>query len=133
MNITNLFSKKPEDRCVLIADDVATIRTIVGGPFKKAKYRIVEARNGDEVVSFAQAHSPDLIVMDLQMGSRGGASALDELLLIKELASIPVVILSGEKDEATIEQIKAKPNVIDYITKDNLPQVIENLGKHIKQ
>jgi len=128
-----LFSKKPTDQCVLIADDVATIRTIVSGPFKKAKYRIVETRNGDEVVSFSRAHNPNLIILDLQMGNRGGASALDELLLDPKLAQIPIVVLSGEKDETIIQNVKNKDNVVDFISKDNLTQVIENLQKHVKK
>ena len=127
-----IFAKRPKDQCVLIADDVVTIRTIVSGPFKKAKYRIVEARNGDEVVSFTRSHRPDLIILDLQMGSRGGVSTLDELLLDRHLATIPVVILSGEKDTTIIKRAQNKDNVVDYISKDNLTQVIEGLGKHIK-
>lgn len=127
-----IFAKRPKDQCVLIADDVATIRTIVSGPFKKAKYRIVEARNGDEVVSFTRSHRPDLIILDLQMGSRGGVSTLDELLLDRHLATIPVVILSGEKDTTIIKRAQNKDNVVDYISKDNLTQVIEGLGKHIE-
>lgn len=128
-----IFSKKIKASCVLIADDVATIRTIVSGPFKKAEYRIVEARNGDEVLSFARSHNPDLIVLDLQMGNRGGVSALEELLLDPNLAQVPVVILSGEKDETIINSVKNKDNVIDFIGKDNLTQVIENLQKHVKK
>ena len=131
-NTMNLFSKKSQDKCVLIADDVATIRAIVSGPFKKAKYRIVEARNGDEVISSARTHHPNLIVLDLQMGNRGGVSALDELLLDRELGRIPVVVLSGETDETIIKRVKNKSNVVDYISKDNLTQVIENLEKHVK-
>ena len=128
-----LFSKKPKDQCVLIADDVATIRTIVSGPFKKAKYRIIEARNGSKVVSFAREHHPDLIVLDLQMGGQDGVSALDELLLDRHLARIPVVVLSGETDTTIIKRAKNRANVVDYIGKENLTQVIENLEKHIKK
>ena len=66
------------------------------------------------------------------MGSRGDVSALDELLLDRELAKIPIVILSGEKDTTIIKRAQNKTNVVDYISKDNLTQVIENLEKHIK-
>ena len=130
MNLSKIFAKKPVVKKVIIADDVATIRTIVSSVFKKAQYQTFEARNGDEVLSLARTHKPHLIVLDLQMGSRGGMSAIDELLIDDTLKHIPVVVLSGEKDPKLIEQIKAKTNVTDYIIKDHLPNVISSLEKH---
>lgn len=131
MNFSKIFAKKTETKKVIVADDVATIRTIVSSVFKKAKYQTFEARNGDEVLSLARTHKPQLIVLDLQMGSRGGISAIDELLLDDDLKRIPVVVLSGEKDPKLIEQVKTKANVTDYIIKDQLPNVISSLEKHV--
>lgn len=132
MNLSKMFSnKKTEKKKAIVADDVATIRTIVTSVFKKADYQTFEARNGDEVLSLARTHSPQIIVLDLQMGSRGGVSAIDELLLDDDLKRIPVVVLSGEKDPAIIEQIRDKANVTDYIIKDQLPNVIKSLEKHV--
>ena len=116
---------------MLVADDVATIRTIVSSVFRPAEYRVLEARNGDEVVAMSRVHRPDLIVLDLQMGNRDGLSAIDELLMDDELQAIPVVVLSGEMDSNKIEQVESKANVIDFIAKDHLPNVLENLRKHV--
>jgi CheY-like chemotaxis protein len=131
MNLSKVFAKKPEVKSVVIADDVATIRTIVTSVFRKADYQTFEARNGDEVLSLARAHKPQLIVLDLQMGNRGGMSAIDELLLDEDLKRIPVVVLSGEKDPAIIALVRDKANVTDYIIKDHLPNVITSLEKHV--
>jgi CheY-like chemotaxis protein len=131
MSLTKIFAKKPKSKKVIVADDVATIRTIVSSVFRKAEYQTFEARNGDEVLSLARTHKPQLIVLDLQMGSRGGMSAIDELLLDDDLKRIPVVVLSGEKDPKLIERVKAKANVTDYIIKNQLPNVISSLQKHV--
>lgn len=131
MNLSKIFNKKSDNKTVIVADDVATIRTIVSTVFKKANYQTFEARNGDEVISLAREHKPQLIVLDLQMGSRGGMSAIDELLLDEDLKRIPVVVLSGEKDPAVIEHVRDKANVTDYIIKDQLPNVIQSLEKHV--
>ncbi|MBT5833120.1 MAG: response regulator [Candidatus Latescibacteria bacterium] len=131
MTLSKIFNKKPDEKTVIVADDVATIRTIVSTVFKKAGYKTFEARNGDEVLSLAREHKPQIIVIDLQMGSRGGISAIDELLLDEELKRIPVVVLSGEKDPKIIEQVRGNANVTDYIIKDQLPNVIKSLEKHV--
>jgi CheY-like chemotaxis protein len=131
MNLSGLFAQKPTEKSVVIADDVATIRSIVSSVFRQAGYKTFEARNGDEVLTHAREHKSALIVLDLQMGSRGGISAIDELLLDENLRRIPVVVLSGEKDPSIIEQVRDKANVTDYIIKDHLPNVIESLKKHV--
>lgn len=133
MNLSKMFGNKKnaENKKVVIADDVATIRTIVSSVFKKAGYQTFEARNGDEVLSLARTNTPQLIILDLQMGNRGGVSAIDELLLDDDLKRIPVVVLSGEKDPTIIEQVRDKANVTDYIIKDQLPNVIKSLEKHV--
>ena len=131
INLSKMFAKKPAEKSVIVAEDVATIRSIVCSVFKKAGYHPYEARNGDEVLTLAREHKPQIIILDLQMGSRGAISTIDELLLDDQLKAIPVVILSGEKDPAIIDRLKGKPNVTDYIIKSHLPTVISSLEKHI--
>ena len=129
-----ILLKSPETsnpKKVIVADDVITIRTIVGKVFKKAEYQVLEATNGQEVIDLAKTQSPDLIVMDLRMAGRDGLSAIYELQMTKDLGQIPIVILSGETDQKVVEKVKSFSNVITFIQKDHLSHVIQELEKHV--
>ena len=129
-----LFSRKRKEekrKCVLVVDDVATIRMIAGAVFRNAGYEVFEARNGDEALESARIHLPDLIVMDVMMPIKGGIEALKEIREDDALKSIPVIMLTGSEDLEILEEA-ASLQATDYIIKDNLKTVTERLQKHLE-
>jgi len=64
---------------VLICDDERDIRLLYRSAFEQAGSEVEVARDGDECVTMAAAHAPDLVVLDLMMPVRDGFSALAEL------------------------------------------------------
>jgi two-component system, response regulator PdtaR len=69
---------------------------------------------GEEVYDLARTHSPDLILMDINLkGKMTGIMVAD---LVRKKLDIPVVFLTGQSDEATIEKaIEVEP--FGYIIK----------------
>jgi PAS domain S-box-containing protein len=63
---------------------------------------------GEEVLGLAETHSPDLILMDINLkGKVNGIQAADE---VKKRLNIPIIFLTGQSDEATILQaIESEP------------------------
>ncbi len=58
-------------------------------------YRTLEARNAAEGIAVAQAHHPDLVLMDVQLPDTDGVTALGHLRAIPATATIPVVALTA--------------------------------------
>ena len=52
---------------VLIVDDDADFRSILGEVLREEGYRIVEATNGEEAIQVLDSLTPDLILADLIM------------------------------------------------------------------
>jgi CheY-like chemotaxis protein len=128
----NLFSRsKKKGKCVLVADDVSTIRAIVSQVFRAAGYKVLEARNGEEVLQLVQNEVPDLIVMDVNMPRKTGIEALTELRQDERFASTTVVMLTGDADRDTLLKA-ASLNIADFILRDNLGNVTSKLQKHIE-
>ncbi|MDP6037645.1 MAG: response regulator, partial [Candidatus Latescibacteria bacterium] len=104
-----------EQKCVLVVDDVSTIRAIASSVFTEAGHKVVEARNGPEALDLVRQHHPDLIVTDIIMqGAKQGLDLLAELEQDIALRSIPIVVLSGDTDTETFAQITSA-QVIDCI------------------
>ncbi len=80
---------------VLLVDDIADIRELLGGLFaRRSDVQVVaEARDGQEAIDLAAALQPDIVVLDVAMPVLDGISALPRLVAAAPQARI--VMLSA--------------------------------------
>ncbi len=82
------------DGVILLCDDDAGIRTIVGEHLKQHGYSILEAERGEQAIALAEQHKVSAILLDLYMPGLTGWETLQRLKHSPATADIPVVILS---------------------------------------
>jgi len=70
-------------------------------------HRTLEATTGGQAVELAAAHSPDLVLMDIQLPDIGGVEALGRLRADERTASLPVVALTAQAMEGDRERFLA--------------------------
>lgn len=82
-------------RDILIVDDEADIRELIGGLLEDDGYEPREAADADGALAAIQARKPSLIILDVWLqGSRlDGLELLDEFKRIDE--NLPVIVISG--------------------------------------
>ncbi len=80
---------------VLLVDDDATFRAILGEVLKAEGCTVREATNGRQALEMARAHVPDLILTDLMMPTMSGWDLCAELGRSEGLSRIPVAVVSG--------------------------------------
>lgn len=84
---------------ILVCDDDAVIRYLLNVVLgKRNGDEVVEVAAAGDVVATARETSPDLIVLDYLMPGRTGADLVRDLSATEDLASIPVVFLTGRSD-----------------------------------
>lgn len=80
------------ERTVLVVDDEEDIREMLIYDFRKAGFRTLEAKNGDEAFALVVSHPEvDAIVSDVRMPNGSGMDLLDQIRKIH--AKLPVVLL----------------------------------------
>jgi CheY-like chemotaxis protein len=84
---------------VLVADDEPDIVDLLVILLRRAGYEPVAAAAGDEALSAAREHRPDLCVLDGRMPNMHGFEVLRRLRSDPETAAIPVMILTATVDE----------------------------------
>jgi len=101
---------------ILVVDDEADIRMLIGGILGDEGYQTREAADADSALAALQARQPSLVVLDVWLqGSR-----LDGLELLAEIRSdhpaVPVIMISGH---GTIEMAVSaiKRGAYDFIEK----------------
>jgi signal transduction histidine kinase/ActR/RegA family two-component response regulator len=83
---------------VLAIDDDQDSLDLVNRTLAKERIRVVTAASGEEGIVLAKAVHPQLITLDLHMPDRDGWSILSALKADATLSSIPVVLLTVDKD-----------------------------------
>jgi len=94
-----LPAAEPMDRpLVLVVDDDQSVRDYLSMILKKAGYGVRTACDGREALDMASRRPPSLITMDILMPGMDGRTAIRKLQENRELASIPVLVVSVTDD-----------------------------------
>ncbi len=99
---------------VLVVDDEAEIRSLLGAVLQAKGFEVVTAVDGAAALEQVQRERPSVILMDLSMPRMSGMDALPE---IKRLdPEVPVIICTAHADLATAVRAM-KLGAYDYLTK----------------
>ena len=93
---------------ILVIDDDADMRNLLGVRLEKCGYEVVFAADAVVSVTAARRQHPDLIVLDLGLPGGDGYKVLERLRVNDELEDIPVMVFSGlPPEEAEEKSIRA--------------------------
>ena len=119
----------PELSCrqILIVDDDEDVRDAVADVLVDEGYGVTGVSSGREALQHLQDHVlPSLILLDMMMPEMDGWLLRQELKKSPDLASIPIVILSGHGD---VRDAALALGAVDYLRKplrmDSLLEIAE--------
>jgi PAS domain S-box-containing protein len=99
-------------RHVLVVDDVPANRRLLAEVLKRAGFDVAESGDGCDALEQAAARPPDLIILDTVMPVMGGIETLTHLRRSKQLAAIPVIVVSADaSDRNAHANIEAGANI----------------------
>jgi CheY-like chemotaxis protein len=88
-------------KTILLVDDSQVTRELIKVYLIVKDVRVVEAKDGLEALAAVRREWPDLVLCDLRMPRLDGPGLCRELAADPALRSIPVIILTSNKDEAS--------------------------------
>ena len=89
-------------KTVLLVEDYADSRFMLGRLLEMSGYRVLEAANGREAVEIAERECPDVVPMDLQMPVLDGFTATSIIRRIESICRVPVIAVSAQTAEEFI-------------------------------
>ena len=92
---------------ILLVEDNEKNMKLFRDVLQAAGYDTVEATTGGRAVELAIEHSPDLVLMDVQLPEIDGVEALGRLREDKRTASIPVLALTAQAMQGDRERFLA--------------------------
>lgn len=82
---------------VLVVDDSATIRAVLGKMLVQDGYEVLKAADGETAIDMAQAQFPDLIFLDIVLPGMSGFAVLRALRRDSRTRSTPIIMMSGNQ------------------------------------
>ena len=112
---------------VMVVDDDAQLRSLVGTVLARAGHEVVEAADGEEALRLLDEKLPDLILTDLAMPKMDGARLIEEVR--RRDPMLPMIVLTGLGTvDAAVEMMRK--GACDFLTK---PFKIEQLSGSVRK
>jgi signal transduction histidine kinase len=113
--VSNSMDEEPPAR-ILIVDDVADNRAILGRRFQRRGFEVGEADSGRAALEAIEATAFDLVLLDVMMPQMNGLETLARIRKQFSALELPVIMVTGKSDSHDIvEALSLEAN--DYITK----------------
>ncbi len=98
---------------ILLVDDEDAVRTVLAFPLERDGFTVVQAADGEEALRQFEAHSIDLVVLDIMLPRLDGLEVCKRL---RATSTVPIIMLTARDDELD-KVIGLELGADDYITK----------------
>ncbi|MEN7343419.1 MAG: Hpt domain-containing protein, partial [Pseudomonadota bacterium] len=118
---------------VMVVDDSITVRRVTERFLKRHEFRVTTAKDGMDAISVLQEHTPDVILLDIEMPRMDGFEFAMHVRNDGRFANIPIIMITsrtGEKHKARAIEI----GVNDYLGKPYQDkQLLAAIGNQLEQ
>ena len=94
-------------KSVLVVDDSASVRQVVGIALKSAGYDVIEASDGKDALGKLNGQKVHLIISDVNMPNMDGITFVAEAKKLPAYKFTPIIMLTTESQEDKKRQAQA--------------------------
>ena len=110
-------------RTILIADDDAAVREILGEILESEGYEVVQAESGQHAIGIAAMIQIDAFLLDFEMPRMSGLEACRAIRSMENYRMTPIIFVTGVDEATGLEQALAAGGN-DFVTKPPHPVVL---------
>ena len=109
------------DMKILVVDDEARMRKLVGDFLHKKGYIVIEAADGEEAIDkFYADNSINLLILDVMMPKMDGWEVVKE---VRKISKVPIIMLTAKTQEQ--DELRGfELGVDEYISKPFSPKIL---------
>jgi signal transduction histidine kinase len=118
---------------ILVVDDDAALRGVIGLALQAEGYDVLEAEDGSGAIQVACEQLPDLVLSDVRMKGMDGYRALANLRQHVATASLPFILMTGQADADGMRR-GMELGADDYLAKPfTIPQLVAAVEARLKK
>lgn len=88
-----------KDKTILVADDNEGQLMLLDMVLSSEGYQVALAADGREALQYLKEHTPDLLILDVNMPFLSGIEVCDRVKRIRRLKNVPIMVLTSSRDE----------------------------------
>lgn len=114
-SISSLYTslQATESPCVLVVDDETAIQHLVRIVLEEHAYKVEVASNGEEALDILADSTPDLVLLDIELGGIDGFTTCQR---IRQISEVPIIMVTS-KDSVGDRIWGLEVGADDYLTK----------------
>jgi DNA-binding response OmpR family regulator len=118
---------------ILIIEDEKILFEMYKFKFTKAGFKVFNSIDVEGGLKIAEEEHPDLVILDMLLPKESGINFLEKRKSIKDIADIPVVVLSNFDDAETKNKAFAL-GAVNYLIKSNFnpAEILDQLKDILK-
>jgi len=106
---------------ILVVEDEKDIRDLVRFHLEQEGFEVLEADSGEEGISVARSHHPDLVLLDLMLPGADGNMVCRRLRADPALVDVPIIMVTARAAEVD-RVLGLELGADDYVTKPFSPR-----------
>ena len=115
---------------IVVADDDPVIRKLTEMILAEEKFTVTTLPAGQDLLDLLQEHTPDLILLDMNMPAPDGLETFRKIKMKYPDAFLPVIFLTAD-NTAEAETTCLQLGAMDFIRKPFTPDILKLRAKHI--
>jgi len=116
-------------KLIMVVDDSASLRQVVGIALKGAGYDVLEASDGKDALKKLTGQRVHLIVSDVNMPNMDGITMVQEIKKLPAYKFTPIMMLTTESDQAKMMAGKAAGAKAWLVKPFQPPALLEAVSK----
>ena len=117
------------DKTILVVDDSASVRTVVGMALKNAGYGVIEAENGQDALDKLGSQRVSLVICDVNMPVMDGISFVKEAKKRPNCKFTPICMLTTEAGKDKMDEGRNAGAKAWIVKPFQPPKLLDVVGK----
>jgi len=116
-------------KSIMVVDDSASIRQVVGIALKSAGYDVIDACDGKDALSKLNGQKVNLIISDVNMPNMDGLSFIREVKQLPNYKFTPIIMLTTEAGRDKMEEGRSAGAKAWVVKPFQPPQMLDAVAK----
>ncbi|RMW04818.1 still probable component of chemotactic signal transduction system [Pseudomonas coronafaciens pv. porri] len=101
---------------VMVVDDSVTVRKVTGRLLERNGMHVLTAKDGIDAMSLLQEHTPDIMLLDIEMPRMDGFEVVSQIRQDDQLKELPIIMITSRSGQKHRDRAMAL-GVNEYLSK----------------